>query len=61
MITLSCKHCGGELKAENEECPHCGIPLAPDHAVSRQKRFILFFIAVTIFSIAMMLLVPHFD
>ncbi|MCK5812784.1 MAG: hypothetical protein KAH03_00930 [Cocleimonas sp.] len=61
MSNLSCKHCGGELKAENQECPSCGIPLAPDHAESRQKRFIIFFIALVIFCGAMVLLVPHFD
>ncbi len=61
MKTLNCKHCGGEVQAKDKICPNCGIPLAPDHGESRQKKFIIFFILLAIFSGAMMLLLPHFD
>ncbi len=61
MNNLSCKHCSGEVKAEDEICSNCGIPLPPDHGNLSQKRFIWFFIGVVIFSFAMMILLPWFD
>ncbi len=61
MNNLSCTHCSGKVKEEDKICPNCGIPLAPNHAQSSQKKFILFFIGVVVFSVLMMVLLPLFD
>ncbi len=55
---LHCKHCGGIVKAGNKKCPHCGIPLPPDLGKHPQRKFILFFIAVVIFCIVMIIWLP---
>jgi hypothetical protein len=49
------------VKAEDSVCPSCGIPLPPDHGKLTQRKFIWFFIAVVVFSLSMMMLVPLMD
>jgi predicted nucleic acid-binding Zn ribbon protein len=61
MKNIKCAHCSREVKAEDETCPNCGIPLTPNHANSSQKKFIIFFILLVIFSFVMMVLLPLFD
>ncbi|MCK5903570.1 MAG: hypothetical protein KAG28_10540 [Cocleimonas sp.] len=58
MPSLNCKHCDGVLNPEDQHCPHCGIPLAPNHANEKQRRFTLWFIALVIFCLLMMLWLP---
>lgn len=58
MRVLSCKHCGGEVKAEQQVCPHCGIPLPPNHGIQKQKSFIVWFILLLIFCFFMMIWLP---
>jgi len=58
MRELTCKHCGNKLVAEDETCTGCGIPLPPNHGKATQKRFIVFFIAVSVFCIFMMIWLP---
>jgi len=61
MREIECKHCGNIIKAEDTSCPACGMPLAPEHAKASQKRFLIFFVVIVIFSISMMLLLPLWD
>jgi predicted amidophosphoribosyltransferase len=61
MKELNCTHCSGKVKAEDEICPNCGIPLAPNHGDLSQKKFVIFFILLVIFSFVMMVLLPLFD
>ena len=58
MTDLKCDHCGGNLETESETCPNCGIPLAPDHSTQRQKKFIVWFIALVIFCFFIMFWLP---
>ncbi|MFW5451395.1 MAG: hypothetical protein ACKE9I_07330 [Methylophagaceae bacterium] len=58
MTKLSCQHCGGDVESEVQRCPNCGIPLPPDHGIQRQKKFILWFIALIIFCFFMMFWLP---
>jgi len=58
MNNLSCKHCGGNVEVEDTRCPHCGIPLPPHHGSQRQRTFIIWFVLLIIFSIAMMIILP---
>jgi len=58
MSDLTCKHCGGPVEAGKKTCPNCGIPLPPDFGKHTQRKFILFFIAVVIFCIFMVIWLP---
>jgi predicted nucleic acid-binding Zn ribbon protein len=54
----TCNHCGRDVKAEDEVCANCGIPLPPNHADQRQKTFIRWFIVLVIFCVFMMWWIP---
>ncbi len=58
MSELNCKHCGGIVEMGDTNCPHCGIPLPPDLGKHPQRKFKLFFIAVVIFCIFMIIWLP---
>lgn len=58
MRKLSCKHCGEGVDADDTVCPHCGIPLPPNHGTQRQRTFIYWFIALVIFCFFMMFWLP---
>ena len=63
MNDLKCKHCGGniaanDLQIQDPACPHCGIPLPPNMGKHPQRKFILFFIGLTIFCVVMILWLP---
>jgi len=58
MTELSCNHCGREIDAKDNKCPNCGIPLAPNHHVQRQHKFIIWFVALVIFCFFMMIWLP---
>lgn len=58
MSELTCKHCGGQVQAEQRICPNCGIPLPPNHATQKQRVFIRWFIALVIFCVFMMMWLP---
>lgn len=54
----SCKHCGRDIDSDDKVCPHCGIPLAPNHAGQRQRTFVVWFIILVIFCFIMMFWLP---
>lgn len=61
MDRVKCLYCGGSLEDTLERCPHCG---APSHFVRlaaqrRQRRFVLAFIAVALFCLLMILVLPR--
>ena len=58
MNNLSCKHCGGDIQAEDTTCPNCGIPLPPNHAKQKQRNFVMWFVILVIFCLFMMLWLP---
>ena len=58
MSILTCKHCGGNVEAEQRTCPNCGIPLTPNHAIQKQRTFIVWFIVLLIFCFFMMMWLP---
>lgn len=58
MRNLECKHCGGSLDADDKNCPHCGIPLPPNFGKAPQRKFILYFIALVIFCLVMIIWLP---
>ncbi|NOQ94651.1 MAG: protein DnrP [Methylophaga sp.] len=58
MSTLLCKHCAGNIEAEDSSCPHCGIPLPPHHATQKQRHFVLWFVALVLFCFFMMVWLP---
>lgn len=58
MRKLICKNCGGGVEADNTLCPHCGIPLPPNHGTEHQQKFIYWFIALVIFCFVMMFWLP---
>ena len=58
MMDLKCKHCGGNITLGDEICSHCGIPLPPNFGKHPQKKFILFFIGLTVFCIGMIIWLP---
>jgi predicted nucleic acid-binding Zn ribbon protein len=57
-MQANCTHCGGEINTQSTRCAHCGIPLLKNQHNNPQRKFILFFIAVTIFCLAMILWLP---
>ncbi len=64
MRELTCKHCNGkvsDISTNDQKCPNCGMPLPPNLDASPRKRFKLWFIALVIFCIAMMIWLPQFD
>lgn len=58
MKNLTCKHCGGSVEAGETSCSHCGIPLPPNFGKFSQRKFILYFIALVIFCLVMILWLP---
>ncbi|MBV1915754.1 MAG: zinc-ribbon domain-containing protein [Pseudomonadales bacterium] len=58
MSDLSCKHCGREIKETDSTCESCGIPLPPNHATQRQRKFLIWFGIVVVFCIFMMFWLP---
>lgn len=58
MSVLNCQNCGGVVEAEHHSCPHCGIPLPPNHATQKQRTFIIWFILLVIFCFFMMMWLP---
>jgi predicted nucleic acid-binding Zn ribbon protein len=60
MRELTCNHCSNTVKADDKACPSCGMPLSLKKSASPQRRFIFWFIALVIFAIVMMLLLPFF-
>jgi len=58
MRALTCEHCGSTVVAEDTKCQRCGIPLPPNHGASLQKKFILFFVAVCLLCLFMIIWLP---
>ena len=59
MMNLTCKHCGGTINMGETNCAHCGMPLPPDLGKNPQKKFKLFFIALVIFCVIMIIWLPR--
>lgn len=58
MRQLTCDHCNGNVVVEDTDCPNCGMPLPPNHGERIQKRFTLWFIAIALFCVFMMIWLP---
>jgi len=58
MREINCKQCDGKVEIGDKNCPNCGIPLPPNLGKYPQKNFILFFIALIIFCIFMIIWLP---
>ena len=58
MSELNCKHCGNEVKVGDKNCPSCGIPLSPNLGKYQQLKFKIFFVAVVLFCIFMIIWLP---
>ncbi len=58
LIHVQCRNCNTQVSEEDTRCPGCGIPLPPNHAKRRQRRFLVMFILVVLFCIIMMLWLP---
>jgi ABC-type ATPase with predicted acetyltransferase domain len=62
MAEVHCMYCGKHIPDNVPECPHCG---APSHFQTRgnrpaaNRRFIIFFIAVTLFCLFMVFWLPR--
>lgn len=61
MGYVKCLYCGQPLADTLEQCPHCG---APSHFVRlaarrRQRQFVLAFIAIALFCLLMILVLPR--
>jgi len=53
-----CQNCDHEVDSTDQTCPHCGIPLPPNHANLKQRRFVIWFIALVIFCFVVMFFLP---
>jgi predicted nucleic acid-binding Zn ribbon protein len=58
MSGLNCLHCGKAVQEQDTQCPHCGIPLAPNHHTQRVTSFKRWFILLVIFCAVMMWWLP---
>ena len=58
MSKLRCHHCGKPIGAQDATCPHCGIPLPPAKALTPHWKFILWFVALVIFCLALIYWLP---
>lgn len=62
MNSLTCSHCGRTIPDNLTRCPNCGTAIEnqqqPAYNAS-QKRFILWFVLLTIFCIVFALLLPR--
>ena len=58
MSRLACKHCGNEIRRQERRCPHCGIPLPAHKGMAAHQKFVLYFIALVIFCMVMILWLP---
>ncbi len=58
MKDLVCEHCGGKVETGEKTCSHCGMPLPPNLGKNPQRKFKLFFIALIIFCVVMILWLP---
>ncbi|MCW9012581.1 MAG: zinc-ribbon domain-containing protein [Gammaproteobacteria bacterium] len=62
MSKIHCLYCGEEIPDDVEHCPECG---APSHyqkrgvSLSKQKKFIIYFIALIIFVAVMIIWLPR--
>jgi len=58
MSREKCDRCGAELHQHQTKCPRCGIP-TPVAVEQKVRRFMLFFVVVSLFSVAMFFLLPR--
>ncbi len=58
MNPLRCRHCDGYVQRGQAQCPHCGMPLPPASRIPIHRRFLLFFVALVVFAMIMMLWLP---
>ncbi len=58
MMNLKCNHCDGDVGESDKICPNCGIPLPPNLATQRQRKFLIFFVIVVVFCLFMMVWLP---
>lgn len=59
---VPCLYCQAKNEADQENCQHCGMPLAKDHPdgeKSRQRFFVKAFWGIVIFCIVMVIYLPR--
>jgi len=59
---VPCLYCQTKNEATQENCQHCGMPLAKDHPDGekfRQRFFVKAFWGIVIFCIVMMIYLPR--
>jgi hypothetical protein len=59
---VPCLYCQTKNDAENQQCSHCGMPLAnahPEGEKTRQGFFVKAFWGIVIFCIIMMIYLPR--
>ena len=59
MAVDRCNHCGFDLSREQDKCPNCGTPLVQDNEDGTTMRFIVWFVIVVVFCLAMILILPR--
>ncbi len=59
-MTVHCPGCGQQLLEDATSCPYCNTPVGdPQVRIKRrQKRFIVFFVAVVILCLVMVIWLP---
>ncbi|MEW7979338.1 MAG: hypothetical protein AB2813_05905 [Candidatus Sedimenticola endophacoides] len=58
MNPSTCEHCGARLTPETLTCERCG-EATPAAIQLKRRRFITLFIGVSLFCLAMMLMLPR--
>ena len=59
MTDNSCNHCGFDVPPGQAKCPNCGTPLPQDKGGDKPSRFLLFFVLIVVFSLAMVFILPR--
>ncbi len=62
MAAHECNHCGQRIEAGCAHCPYCGTPTPEQRDqqfAPRRARFVALFLALALFSLAMMLWLPR--
>lgn len=62
MNDITCQHCGHVFDASRNYCPHCRTPTPAEQerlAAPSRKRFLYAFIALIVFAILMVLILPR--
>lgn len=59
MTETRCNHCGFDVPAGLDKCPNCGTSRTPKVDDPSVKRFLLVFVIIVVFALAMVLVLPR--